>query len=78
MDYDTAFNQLKHALVCDPVLAMPDLDANFVLMTDTSDVEVGAVLIQHDPPIAFILKVLNFVHCNYHTIEHELLAIVLA
>ena len=58
---------------------MPDFDtANFVVETDASDVAVGAVLMQHDWPVAFMSKALNSAQCNYHTTDHELLAIVLA
>ena len=78
MDCSIAFNQLKHDLVHTPVLAMPDFNTNFVVETDCSDVEVGAVLMQHDQPVAFMLKVLNSAKHNYHTINCELLAIVLA
>ena len=48
IDCDTAFKQLNHALVYGTVLAMPGFDAGFVAETDTSDVAVGAILIQHD------------------------------
>ena len=77
-DCDTAFNQLKHALVHAPVLAIPDLDANFVLDTNARDVAVGAVLMQHEQPVAFISKALNSAQCKYYTTDRELLAIVLA
>ena len=57
---------------------MPDFDANFVVETDASDVAVGAVLMQHDRPVAFMSKALNSAQHNYHTTDCELLAIVLA
>ena len=69
---------MKHALVHAPVLAMPDFDANFVVETDASDVAVGAVLMQHDQPVAFMSKAFNSAQCNYHTTDCELPAIVLA
>ena len=59
MDCDTAFKQLKHALVYSHILAMPDLDASFVLLTDASDLVVGAVLVQHDWPVTFTSKALS-------------------
>ena len=46
---------------------MPNFDANFIVETDASDVAVGA----------FMSKALNSVQHNYHTMDHELLAIVL-
>ena len=42
MDLNTAFNQFKHGLVHDSVLAMPNFDANFVVETNASNVAVGA------------------------------------
>ena len=77
-DYNTVFNQLKHALVHAPVLAMPNFYANFVVETNASNMAVGAVLMQHDWPVAFMLKALDSVQYNYHTMDCELLAIVLS
>ena len=77
-DCDTVLNQLKHALVHAPVLAMPDFDANFVAETNASDMAAGAVLINHDQPVAFISKALKSAQYNYCTIDHKLLAIMLA
>ena len=77
-DCNTAFNQLKHALIYAPVLAMPDFDADFVIKTYASDVALRAVLIQHDWSVTFMSKMLNSAQCNYHTIDHKLLAIRLA
>ena len=78
MDCDTALNQLKHALVRAPVLATTDFDANFVVETDASDMTVGAVLMQHDQPVAFMSKALNSAQCNYYTTNYQLLEIMLA
>ena len=69
---------MKHALVHDPVLAMPDFYANFVVETDASDVAVGAVLMQYEQPVAFMSKALNSAQCNYHTTDFKLPAIVVA
>ena len=57
---------------------MPNFNANFVVEIDASDVAVSAVVMQHDWPVAFISKALNSAQCNYHNIDHKLLAIVLA
>ena len=57
---------------------MPNFDTDFVVETDASDVAVGSVLMQHNWPVAFMSKALNFVQYKYHTIDCELLAIVLA
>ena len=68
---------MKHALVHAYILAIHDFDTNFAVESDASDVAVGAVLMQYDQPVVFISKALNSAQCNYHTMDHELLAIVL-
>ena len=56
---------------------MPNFNCDLIIKTNASNVYVGAVLMQHDRPVAFISKALNFVQYNYHTTDYELLAIVL-
>ena len=77
---DTCFNELKALMCCAPVLKLPDFQKEFVLRTDASDTEVGAVLLQtHDDqlfPVAFASNKLSGATKSYSTIEKECLAIV--
>ena len=57
---------------------MPNFDASFMVETDATDIAVGAVLMQYNWPVAYILKVLNFAQCNYYTIDYKLLEFLLA
>ncbi len=45
---ETAFQTLKEQLVSSPVLAFPETDGDYILYTDASNIEVGAVLAQED------------------------------
>ena len=57
---------------------MPNSNANFVVETDANDVAVGVVMMKYNWPVTFILKALNFLQCNNHTIDYKLLEIILA
>ena len=79
----TAFDQLKQALITAPVLAYPNLNNRFSLHTDASGTGIGAVLTQEDNegkehPVAYISRSLSRAERNYSTTEKEALAIIWA
>ena len=77
---ETAFQDLKTALISAPVLAAPDPDLPYVVITDASDFAVGGVLCQDFgnglQPIAFESHKLQAAQLNYAVHEKEMLAIV--
>jgi hypothetical protein len=58
-----SFQQLKTALIQEPVLQYPDFTRHFILTTDASGFAVGAILSQgiigQDKPIAYASRTLN-------------------
>ena len=79
---EKAFTTLKHLLVAEPVLRLPDMSKPFVLRTDASDVGIGAVLLQQHEgklfPVAYASKKLLPRERNYSIMEKECLAVVWA
>lgn len=78
-----AFDALKEAFVCAPVLAMADPSKPYVLETDASDYALGGVLLQKGDdnklhPIAYYSKKMTLPEVNYPVYDKELLAIVKA
>ncbi|KAD2394066.1 hypothetical protein E3N88_41043 [Mikania micrantha] len=73
-----AFEDLKVALSSPPVFALPDFNKVFVIETDASAKELGAVLMQENHPLAFISKALSIRQQALSVYEKELLAILLA
>jgi len=53
---ETAFQQLKNAIINAPVLRHPILDKPFTLVCDASNFASGAILLQDGHPIAFSSK----------------------
>ena len=58
------------------MLAFPDFSKPFVIHTDASHTQLGAVISQDNKPIAFYSRKLNDVQTRYTTTERELLSIV--
>jgi hypothetical protein len=73
----TAFHTLQEALIHAPVLAVPDFSKQFIVETDACGVGIGAVLMQHDHPIAYLSKALCPKNQALSTYEKECLAILL-
>ena len=71
-----AFEQLKNALSCAPVLRFYSLKEPLILSCDASQGGLGAVILQGNQPIAYASKTLTQTERAYAQIEKELLAIV--
>ncbi|KAJ8050799.1 hypothetical protein HOLleu_04137 [Holothuria leucospilota] len=77
---EKAFRALKYKLTTQPILHLPNLQKEFILRSDASEIGVGAVLLQEDEgeyfPVAFASKKLNKAQRAYSVIEKECFAIV--
>ncbi|KAL0400203.1 UNVERIFIED_CONTAM: Transposon Tf2-11 polyprotein [Sesamum radiatum] len=71
-----SFDNLKRAMVTDPVLALPDMSKPYVVETDASDFALGGVLMQDGHPVAFENRKLKDVEQRYSVHEKELLVVV--
>ncbi len=79
----TAFEELKVKFTSAPVLAYPDYEKQFVICTDSSSKEVGAVLSQadkngRDHSIHYASLDLSSAETNYSAFEIEALGVVFA
>ena len=74
---NSAFVQLKEALVSAPVLRLADVSKPFRVITDASDSAIGGVLLQQDDsdgewqPVAYTSRRLRPEESNYHAMERE-------
>lgn len=73
--YIKSFEFCKNLLISEPILAYPDLDKLFELITDASNYAIGCVLEQNEHSITS--RTLNQSEKNCSTIEKELLAVLL-
>ena len=77
---EQAFQASKAALSSAPVLATPDFDLPFTVVTDASSFAIGAALLQDQGtglrPVAYESRKLNPAEQNYAVHERELLAII--
>jgi hypothetical protein len=58
------------------LLAYPDFNKPFIIHTDASHTQLGAVISQENRPIAFYSRKLSPAQTRYTTTERELLSIV--
>ena len=75
---DLAFQRLKKVMTSLPVLALPDFSQEFVIEMDALGLGLGAVLMQHDRPIAFYSQKLSPLGRVKSVYERELMVIVFA
>ena len=74
-----SFEQLKRDLTSAPVLVCPDPTQPYEpyeLIADACGTGIGAVLMQHEQPIAFESRKFNSAEQNYTVTEQELLALI--
>jgi len=71
-----SFETMKKIISRETLLAYPDFNKPFVVHTDASHTQLGAVISQDDKPIAFYSRKLNPAQTRYTTTERELLSIV--
>ena len=57
--HDQAFNKMKCIISKETLLAYPDFNDQFVIHTDASHTQLGAVISQKGIPIAFYIRKLN-------------------
>ena len=74
--HQQAFESIKAMIARDIVLAYPDFTKKFVIYTDASQRQLGAVITQDNRPIAFFSRKLTPPQTKYSITELELLSIV--
>ena len=71
-----AFETIKRSIARKTLLNFPDFDKEFHIYTDSSEFQLGSVIMQEDKPLAFYSRKLNKHQKRYTTGEKELLSIV--
>ena len=69
--YETAFEQIKEAVISDTTLRYFDPSLPVTIQVDASQVGLGAALLQNGKPIAFASKALTETECRYANIKRD-------
>ena len=77
-EQQAAFDSLKSELMDSTIMAYYDPTADIEIFTDASPVGLGAILSQHDKPVAFASRALSHAESRYSQTEREALAVVWA
>ena len=71
-----AFDEMRFLMVTDCVLVFPDHNKPFMVESDASNYQLGAVIKQEGRAVAYYFCKLTLVQKNYTTIEKELLSVI--
>ena len=69
--YETAFEQVKQAIISDTTLRYFDPSLPVTIQVDASQVGLGAALLQNNKPIAFASKALTDAECRMQICKHR-------
>ncbi len=69
---DQAFKIIKTILAMDVLMAYPNHTLPFHIYTDTSNYQMGAIIIQQKQPVVYWSRKLTQTQQNYHTMKKEL------
>ncbi|KAJ7970183.1 Retrotransposon protein, putative, Ty3-gypsy subclass [Quillaja saponaria] len=72
----TAFEDIKLAMINDPVLALPDISKPFEVQTDASNYALGGVLLQENHHVAYESHKLSQAERRYTAQEKEMLVVI--
>ena len=71
-----AFDEMKRLVCRETLLTYPRFDQPFILHTDSSQYQLGAIIEQQSGPLAYYSHKLSDEQCKYTTGEQELLSVV--
>ena len=74
-EHSKCFHEIKNMIAEDVLLTYPDPNKPFLIQTDASDLQLGAVIYQDGKPIAFFSRKLNGAQQRYPASDKEALCI---